>query len=117
MIISEFETVKDIFDDGVVAFDFNTPPIKIAFRGNRIVSIDFIGGVYNELVIPEIDTIYGKILLSYLDGIQTFFIVLKNKTIFSIDYLPITTLQNIIINYETIREFDSFKLIKSFSDL
>jgi len=116
MIVSNFEVINHIFDDDTVIFEMEYPTITITFSGNTIknIKLDYYSIIEEDITV---DDIYGKVLLSHMDGLKRFFIVLRNKTIFCLDEYTITDINNIIESYETIKNLDSFKLIHSFSSL
>lgn len=104
MITTLFEFVHNLDKDGIVYIS-EAESIEISFEGNRVFSI------------KSEDLIYGRVLLCRMNEIKRFFIVLKNNTIFSLDELSINEIRNIMKEYEGIKDFESFKLIKVFSSL
>jgi hypothetical protein len=104
MITALFEIVSDLDKDNIVYMDM-IESIEICFEGNAVLSI-----VSN---VP----VYGRVLLCRMDGIKTFFIVLKNKTIFSLDELSNSEIREIIKEYNVIKSFESLKMIRTFANL
>ena len=121
MISTNFVVVDDIYfyssSDGkeeyVVDFDFDHI-MPIMFSGNRVIKMEM---PISKAFINESDC-YGKILVAYEDDeLKTFYLILKNRTIFSLDTWDIKEIKKALDYYSIIKEFESLKVIRAFVNL
>lgn len=78
--------------------------VTITFEGNRVFEID--------------KPVHGRVLFCKMDGLSAFFIVLKNKTIFSLDdRFPSSLIREMVDQYEALKEAPSFEILENYIKL
>src|SRR4030065_628781 len=92
-----------------IEYDFHPiSPVAITFSGNKVVDMKH---PINEDTMVE-ESLYGKVLMAYeMDEIKSLYIILKNKTIFSIDDWEMSEVNQAISQHSVIKDFESLKLI------
>jgi len=107
MIKANFSIVKNVdIEDGSLQID-NIDEFFVIFSGTKIVKSS----------ISKIEIIYGRVILCWMDGINEFFIILRNNNIYQLDKNNRISLNYIIDHPDIFVVLDSIEDVRTFAEL
>ena len=110
MIVGEFSIVDDVIKIDDKNINYISDP-KDSF------SLIFNGDVVYEVRGETRSTLYGRLLLCWMNGVHTFYVILKPNKILQIDGDDFILCKYLTNHSDMIRGLDDIELVKAFARL
>ena len=110
MIIGEFSIVKNVIRIDDKNSNYISDP-------NDSFQLSFNGDLVYEIIGQTRQSLYGKLLLCWMNGVHTFYVILKPSKIVQIDGDDFILCKYLTNHSDMIRGLEDIELVKAFARL